>query len=288
MTEHQRNLAIERLQAAAFLAAAAALAAGLAFVLWMLVRDAAALVSHQNLIAMLLGTRWDPLSGRYGMAPFIWGSAVTAAIALAIAVPFGLSIAVWSVQILSTRERSRVATLLTVFASIPSVVYGWWGLTVVVPGLRHLTGLYGYSLLAGGVVLAVMILPTFALLAVGALDAIPTELTEASLGLGATLDQTLFRVTLPVASLRLRRAGAVALARALGETIAVQMVVGGAISTFPHLELPGATMTSQLLTDLPLMPPGTLGHGALALMALLLFLGTTLLMRFAAMGEDAR
>ncbi|MBX5467875.1 MAG: ABC transporter permease subunit [Firmicutes bacterium] len=283
---HAFNLAVERVQTALFWAGAALGAAVLAAVVGYLGYGAMAFLSRHDAWAVVGGMSWDPVRGRFGMAPFWIGSAVVAALGLAIAVPLGLGIGIWAGQGLVPALRQRVGVYLTVLSAVPSVVWGWWGLVVVVPALRQLTGGTGYSLAAGGVVLGLMVLPTFAQLAVQAVAAVPAAWVEGSLALGATMDQTLLRLVLPAAKAGLRRALWVALARALGETVAVQMVVGGFPGRFFGVWAPGATIPSQILTELPLLPPGTPGHGALEVMALLLVVAMTAVTQWA--GRERR
>ncbi|CAB1129727.1 Phosphate transport system permease protein PstC (TC 3.A.1.7.1) [Candidatus Hydrogenisulfobacillus filiaventi] len=267
---HNRNLVMESLQADLFTMATALLVVLAVGILVRLGLPAAALLARQGPVTVLAGRVWDPVAGRYGLLPFLWGSAVVTAIALGVAVPLGGATAVTVTRILEPSWRGPARSLLTAFMAVPSVIYGWWGLGVVVPAVRALTGGPGFSLLAAGLTVGIMVLPTFALLAAEALAAVPDTWVQASLALGATGDQTLLRLVLPAAGAGLRQALALATARALGETLAVQMVVGGQ-TTFSWNPLhPGATLTSQILTDMVALPVGTPGHAALDVMAVVL------------------
>lgn len=226
-------------------------------------------VRSHGLNASLLGMLYDPSAGRFGLLPFIAGSLVVTAIALVVAFPLALSVAVVVRQMSSSRIQT-VRQVLSGLVAIPSVVFGWWGLGLIVPTIRALSGRPGFSLLAAGLVLAVMILPTLSLLSLNALARVPVPWVEGSLALGATPDQTLGRLILSVSRVALFEASILAVARALGETMAVQMVIGGRV-LLPHSVLgPGATLTTQLLTDMSLLPPGVPGHHVLDFMALLL------------------
>jgi phosphate transport system permease protein len=278
---HSYNLAVERVQTVLFWTGALALGGALVAILSYLTVGAVGFLSHNDLFGVLFSARWAPTEGRYGMGLFFLGSAVVAGLALLLVVPLGLGLAVWGQANLQSSGRERLAVYLTALSAVPSVVWGWWGLTAVVPLLRTVGGGPGYSLMAGGLVVGVMLFPTFAQLALQALCEVPESWVEGSFALGASSDQTLLGIILPAASEGIRRALWIALARALGETIAVQMVVGGYSGRFWGVMAPGATVTSQLLTDLPLLPPGTVGHGALDLMALLLVVVMGLLTRWA-------
>ncbi|AUW93028.1 MAG: ABC transporter permease subunit [Sulfobacillus thermotolerans] len=222
-------------------------------------------------ITPLLSTHWSPLAGHYGMLAFILGSITVTALALILAAPWVLALAVAGGRILRGTMQQTFIQLLTVFVAVPSVIYGWWGLTIIVPLVRRLSGTSGFGPLSAGVVLALMIVPTFSIMALHAVRQVPSALVEGSLALGATDDQTLWHMVLPSAWPALAQAFLVAVGRALGETIAVQMVIGGQ-SRLTSLLKPSATLTSQLLTDLALMPPKTPGHDALDFMAIWLVL----------------
>lgn len=226
-------------------------------------------VRIHGLNASLLGIRYDPTADRFGLLPFIAGSMVVTAIAIVVALPLALSVAVVVRQMAASRIQTA-RQVLSGLVAIPSVVFGWWGLSLIVPSIRAISGRPGFSLLAGGLVLAVMILPTLSLLSLNALARVPVPWVEGSLALGATPDQTLGRLILSVSRVALFEASILAVARALGETMAVQMVIGGRV-LLPHGLLgPGATLTTQLLTDMSLLPPGVPGYHVLDFMALLL------------------
>lgn len=219
----------------------------------------------------LLGTLYQPTRDHFGLLPFIAGSLAVTAIALCVALPLALAVAVTVTELLPRRMQA-IRHVLSGLVAIPSVVFGWWGLNLLVPSIRWISGRPGFSLLAGGLVLAVMILPTLSLLSINALSRVSIRWVEGSLALGATPDQTLGRLILLVSRIPLLEASILAMGRALGETMAVQMVIGGRV-LLPHSLLsPGATLTTQLLTDMSLLPPGVTGHYVLDFMALLLLI----------------
>ncbi len=246
-----------------------------------LVAGAWPMLGEPRSVANLIGAVWDPLRGRFGMAPFVVGTAAVTLAALLIAVPVALGAAVTVVHQMGALMREWTLRVLAVLTAVPSVVFGWWGLQMVVPWVRNRVGGPGYSLLAAGIVLALMILPTLSLFFAQSLGQVPKVLREGSAALGATADQTLLRVELPVAMPALVNGLVVGLARALGETMAVQMVIGGQTALPRGLADPGATLTTQIFTDITAFPPGTAGHAVLDIMALLLIAAMYVLVRAA-------
>ncbi len=174
----------------------------------------------------LFGTTWKPGSNMYGIFPMIIGSIYATAGAIIVGVPAGLLTAIF----LSRFAHARVAALLRpgieLLAGIPSVVYGFFGLMVMVPFIRtHMAG-HGMSLLAAAVLLGIMILPTIITVAKSALDAVPKSYYEGALALGATHERAVFRVIVPAAFSGLMAAVVLGVGRAIGETMAVVMVAG--------------------------------------------------------------
>lgn len=237
------------------------------------------LVTETHLLANLVGGTWDPLAGRLGLAPFLLGTAAVTGLAIMIAVPFSLGAGVAVARELAGGAQDTAVRILTILTAVPSVLFGWWGLLAIVPWVRAHVGGAGFSLLAAGLVLAVMLIPTLSLLFYQALEQVPGRFQLGSTALGATPDQTLVRLVIPCALPALVQALLVGLARAIGETIAVQMVIGGQPSVPSGLASPGATLTTQILTDLSVFPPGTQGHAVLDFMALVLMAGMYLLVR---------
>ncbi|NMP22139.1 ABC transporter permease subunit [Sulfobacillus sp. DSM 109850] len=230
-------------------------------------------------VANVLSNFWDPLKGRYGLGPFVAGTITVSVIALMVAVPLALATAVVASQNLSRWAKDILSRGLDILTAVPSVIFGWWGIQMVVPWVRAHTGGPGFSLLAAGLVLALMVLPTLGLFFFHALERVPRTYREASLALGGTPDQTLTRVVLRCALPGLVNGLLVGVARAVGETMAVQMVIGGN-TTFPTgVAAPGATLTTQIVTDMTAFPPGTRGHAVLDVMALLLMVGMYVLVR---------
>ncbi len=177
-------------------------------------------------LGFITSSGWAPNREEYGALPHIYGTLVSSAIALIFAVPVGLGVAIFlSEDYLPPNIQQAISFLVELLAAIPSVVYGLWGIFVVIPLLRPI-GVNGPCLLAASVVLAIMILPTIAALARDALLNVPDILRQGAYGLGATRWETILRVLLPAAFSGIVGAIMLALGRALGETMAVTMLIG--------------------------------------------------------------
>ncbi len=237
------------------------------------------ILGEPRALANLLSNVWDPLAGHYGIGPFVVGTVVVSLLALVVSVPLALGTAVVVSQSVGRWVKESATQALNVLTAVPSVIFGWWGLQMVVPWVRTHAGGPGFSLLAAGLVLALMVLPTLALFFTQALARVPETYREASLALGGTPDRTLVRVILRCALPGLLNGLFVGVARALGETMAVQMVIGGNTLMPSGLRDPGATLTTQIITDMTVFPPGTRGHAVLDVMALILMIGMYLLVR---------
>lgn len=279
MSVHQRNLRTEARQRLLFLVAGAVLAFLLAFLLAWFVRDTAFVLSRFGILPVFLGTRWAPDAGWAGLLPFEWGSAVVGALALVVAVLLGGPLAVVVRRRVPARAGRVLTAALAGMVAIPSVLWGWWGLDTVVPAVRAGLGGPGFSLLAAGLTLGVMLVPTFAALGAEAVGAVPEIVEDAARALGATEDQTLWSVTLVAALPGFVRALVVAAGRALAETMAVQMVIGGQPTLTLRLTAPGSTLTTAILTQLSVYPPGTGAGRALTVMGAVLLAGTWWLAR---------
>ena len=185
----------------------------------------------------LFGTVWDPAGAdpRYGILPFILSSVYGTAGALLLGVPVGFLTAVYLSKMASPKVKSVMSAAVSLLAGIPSVVYGLVGMMVLVPGIRTLFHLPdGASLLSAIIVLAVMILPSIVKVAITALDAVPKEYEDASLALGATPEETWFRVSVPAAKSGIATAVVLGVGRAIGEAMAVMMVSGN-VANMPSL-----------------------------------------------------
>lgn len=184
-----------------------------------------------GLVDFLFGTTWEPTSStpRYGILPFILTSIYGTAGAIVLGVPVGFFVAVYLAKVASPKTKSIVQSAVGILAGIPSVVYGLVGMTVLVPAVRTLFNIPdGSGLLSAIIVLAIMILPSIINVSVTALEAVPKEYEDASLALGATPEETYFRVSVPAAKSGIATAVVLGVGRAIGEAMAVVMVSGNA------------------------------------------------------------
>lgn len=226
-----------------------------------------------SVIEFFTSTKWSPDTGQFGALTFIAGSIATTLIAILLGGPLGLAGAVFLAEIAPpwVREIMRPATDL--FAGIPSVVYGYVGITVIVGFTRNVTNSStGYGVLAAGIVLAIMILPTVISLSEDALRSLPGTYKEASYALGATRWQTIRRVLIPAAGPGILTAIILAMARAIGETMAVQMVIGNSPRFPDSLVSPTSTLTSNIVMEMGSTPFGSTWNNALFLMAFILLI----------------
>ncbi|MEZ5014323.1 MAG: phosphate ABC transporter permease subunit PstC [Chitinophagales bacterium] len=179
--------------------------------------------------SFLTDTEWTPLFAdkHYGILPLVAGTFLTSAVAISVALPIGLSIAVYLNEYAHPRMRSTIKPVLEILAAIPTVVYGFFALTVVTPFLQSfIPGLAGFNALSPGIVMGIMIIPFISSLSEDALYAVPKSLREASYGMGATRFQTAFKVLVPAASSGIIVSVILAVARAFGETMIVAVAAG--------------------------------------------------------------
>lgn len=247
-------------------------------------------------LGFLWSQDWDVNNLVFGALPYIYGTLVSSAIALVLAVPIGLAVAlITSEDFLPPLVRSPIAFLVELIAAIPSVIIGLWGIFVLIPVLEPIqqwlyqyfgwiplfsTPPAGYGMLVAGLVLAIMILPTMAAITREVLLAVPPYLRSGSMSLGATRWETIFRVLLPAAASGTLGAAILALGRALGETMAVTMVIGNSPSITPSLLELGYTIPAVMANEFG-EAQDDLHVGALMYLALVLFV-VTLLVNIAA------
>ncbi len=233
----------------------------------------------------LTATEWDPVADKYGALPYIYGTLVTSLIALLLAVPVGVGSAVYLAEIAHRRVGAFISFLMELLAAVPSIVYGIWGFFVLAPWLRvaiepwlieHFGFLpifsgtpFGIGILNAGIILAIMIVPTIISISREVLLATPQSLREASLALGATRAESI-GVALGAARPGILGSIILALGRALGETMAVTMVIGNTNRITGSILDPGATMASVIANEFT-EATGTLYLSALIEIALVLF-----------------
>jgi len=257
---------------------------------WVIFSEALPAIKQFGL-GFLWGEDWDTGNQIFGALPYVYGTLVSSAIAILFAVPVGMAVAlVTSENFLPTSLRTILAFVVELIAAIPSVIIGLWAIFVFIPVLEPLQKWLastfkwiplfntedpsGTNMLTAGVILAIMILPTMAAISRDVLMAIPKELRSASMALGGTRWETIFRVLLPSGFSGIVSAAMLALGRALGETMAVTMVIGNSAQISASLLDPAYTIPSVLANEFAEAEPG-LHIGALSYLGLILF-GLTL------------
>lgn len=240
-------------------------------------------VNKVNPLAFLFGGKWDPSSGSFGALPMILGSFIVTILSAIIATPIAIGAAVFMTEISPKYGAKILQPAIELLTGIPSVVYGFIGLQVIVPFVRSIFGGTGFGILSGVCVLFVMILPTVTFMTIDSLKAVPRHYKEASLAMGATRWQTIWRVLLNAARPGIFTAVIFGMARAFGEALAIQMVVGNSAVIPTSLTTPAATLTSVLTMGIGNTVMGTVQNNvlwSLALVLLLMSLGFNILVKF--------
>lgn len=236
------------------------------------------LVFGHTLWEFLGSATWEPVDnaeggGAVGALIFIVGSLCVCGLALCIATPFALGSAIFMTQISPKTGEKFYRPVVEIFAGIPSVVYGWVGLTVLVPAIRVVFDRQvGHSVLAAGIVLAVMIFPTIASVSADALGAVPATCRDAAYGLGSTRWQAIWRVMVPAAKSGIVTGVVLGLARAFGEALAVAMVIGQTTALPTSIFSTTKTLTTEIAAQMGNAMEGGELKAALWTMAALLFL----------------
>ena len=226
-----------------------------------------------GLVDFLFGDTWESTAAvpQYGILPFILTSIYGTAGAILIGVPIGFLTAVYLAKMAPKRVKTVMGQAVSMLAGIPSVVYGLVGMMVLVPGIRKLFDIPdGASLLAAIIVLAIMILPSIIKMSVTALEAVPKEYEDASLALGATPEETYFRVSVPAAKSGIAAAVVLGVGRAIGEAMAVMMVAGNAANMPDSIFLSVRFLTTAVASEMAYS--SGLQRQALFSIALVLFL----------------
>lgn len=221
------------------------------------------------------GKEWYPTatpSPLFGILPLISGTLWVSFFAILIALPFGMSVSIYLSEVASSRIRNAIKPLVELLNGIPSVVYGFFGLVVIVPFLQKWLDLpVGESGLAGSIVLAIMALPTIISVSEDAMRSCPRNLREASLALGATQWQTIYRVVIPYSSSGITSGVILGIGRAIGETMAVLMVTGNAAVLPSSITEPLRTIPATIAAELGEAPAGEAHYQSLFLLGVILF-----------------
>lgn len=198
----------------------------------------------------LFGTKWKPSSGYYGIFPMIIGSILVTGIAVVIGVPIGILCAVFMSHYCPKKLYCFVKPAINLLAGIPSIVYGFFGLVVIVPIMKELFGGSGKSLLTAGILLGIMILPTVIKTTESSLNAVPKSYYEGALALGATHERSVFFASLPAAKSGILAAIILGVGRAIGETMAVILVAGNQTVIPKSITSGIRTMTSNIVMEM--------------------------------------
>ena len=224
-------------------------------------------VNKVNIFSFLFGATWNPSGKEFGALPMILGSFLVTLLSALLATPFAIGAAVFMTEV-SPKGSKILQPAIELLVGIPSVVYGFIGLQVVVPFVRSMFGGTGFGILSGIFVLFVMILPTVTFMTTDSLRAVPRHYREASMAMGATI----WRVTLKAARSGIFTAIVFGMARAFGEALAIQMVVGNSAVIPTSLTTPAATLTSILTMGIGNTVMGTVNNNVLWSLALVLLL----------------
>ncbi|MGA2982918.1 MAG: phosphate ABC transporter permease subunit PstC [Terriglobia bacterium] len=251
-----------------------------------------ALPRHKFGFGFFVGRTWDPVSGDFGALPFIYGTVASSALALLVAVPLGVGAAIFLSELAPSRISNSLTFVIELLAAVPSVIYGLLGIFILVPVLRKVVEpflkstlgflflfqgpMYGVGMLAGGLVLAVMIVPFIISVSREVLLAVPVEQREAALALGATKWESTWQVVVPFARVGIMASVFLALARALGETMAVTMVIGNDPKISASLFAPAYSIAAVIANEFT-EATGDLYLQALIELGLVLFLLTILI-----------
>jgi phosphate transport system permease protein len=263
------------------------LLAFLVYELW----SGAALAIGEFGLGFVTSSTWDPVAEQFGALPLLFGTLLSSFVALLIAVPLSLGVAIYLTEFAPKAVRQPVAFLIGLLAAIPSVVYGLWGIFVLIPLLRTTAfpflrdtlgflpffqgPIYGPSMLSAGIILAIMVMPYIMSVSREVLVAVPNTQREAALALGATRWEAVRTAVIPYARSGIIGAVILGLGRALGETMAVTMVIGNRHEIAASLFAPGYTMAAAIANEFT-EAVGDLHLSALAYVAFFLFIVTVL------------
>lgn len=270
---------------------AALILALIVFFFVFLIRKANPAFAHQGVLSFLLTNDWNPSKDVYGAWPLVAGTLITSAIALVIGVPVAVAAALYISELAPARLRSPLTVLVELLAAVPSVVYGLWGIFVLIPKLlpaeRWFDSTFGFLPFVGagvtgpnyfiaGLILAIMIVPIVSAIAREVIATVPADLKEASLALGATRWEMIRQAVLPYSRAGITGGAMLGLGRAIGETIAVTLVIGNAPTIGHGIFQQGYTLSAVIANEFGEAANDPLHSGALIAAGLVLFVLTLL------------
>jgi len=236
----------EKLLSLAFFLIALSTLSALAVITLFIFIEGVPVIGKVGFFNFIFGMKWAPSLGYFGIFPMIVGTVLVTLGAAVIGVPVALACSIFLTEFAPKRVRTLVRPAIQLLAGIPSVVYGFWGLTFIVPLIRTYLGGPGLSILAGSIILAIMILPTIISISEVSLLSLPSLYKQGSLALGATHWQTIHSVLIPAAKSGIMAAIILGIGRAIGETMAVIMVLGNAVAMPGSILDPARTLTTNI------------------------------------------
>ena len=261
----------EKLMHAVFFIAACTSILAVALICLFLFANGIPAIQEIGVFKFLLGTRWKPGNNIFGILPMIMGSIYVTAGAIIIGVPIGIMASIFMAEYCPRKIYGFLKSATELLAGIPSVVYGFFGLTVLVPLIRKLPHSKGTSILTASILLGIMILPTIIGVTEAALRAVPRSYYEGSLALGATQERSIFRVMLPAAKSGVLAGVVLGIGRAIGEAMAIIMVAGN-VANMPGLFTSVRFLTTGIISGMSDAAVGSLYQQALFSIGLVLFL----------------
>jgi phosphate transport system permease protein len=240
------TISIDKLARRVLAAMALSALSALALITVFIVAEGVPLIARTGIGNFVFGMTWAPTQGSFGIFPMIVGSVTVTLGAIILGVPVALCCAVFLAEFAPPMMRSLLRPAIQMLAGIPSVVYGFWGLIFVVPAVRTFLGGPGLSILSGSIILAIMILPTIISISEVSLLALPSLYKEGALALGSTHWQAIRGVLVPAAGSGIMAAIILGVGRAVGETMAVIMVLGNAVSLPQSILDPARTLTTNI------------------------------------------
>ncbi|MFT3928171.1 MAG: phosphate ABC transporter permease subunit PstC [Myxococcales bacterium] len=247
-------------------------------ILFVLASEALQFFAEVSLWDFLSGTEWTPLfaNAKFGILPLLMGTLLTSAIALSVALPFGLLAAIYLSEFAPAWSRRILKPTLELLAGVPTIVYGYFALVFLTPALQSVVpGLSGFNALSAGIVMGIMIIPMISSLSEDALSAVPNALREAALGLGGTKLSSILRVVVPAATSGVAASVILALSRAIGETMIVAIAAGQQPRFTLDPRVPIETMTTYIVQiSMGDVPTGTLEYRTIFAVGSALFVMT--------------
>lgn len=249
----QTNFSENIMQTIFFLSAFISVLAVFAICLFLFMRGIPA-IGEIGFMDFIFNEKWGPtnIPASYGILSMIVGSIYVTGGAIVIGVPIGLLCAIFLAEFCPDNVYKFVKPAVNLLAGIPSIIYGFFGMEVVVPFIRENMGGNGYSIMSASIILGIMILPTIISISESSIRAVPGSYAEGSYGLGATKEETIFKVVLPAAKSGVLTSIILGIGRAIGETMAVVMVAGNAVMPLDKIEIlkPIRTLTTNIVTEM--------------------------------------